>query len=123
MDIAAPHGAPVYAAIDGVVAMAGRNRGYGNFIKLNHAGGLASGYGHLSRFAVSGGERVRRGQVIGYVGSTGLSTGPHLHWEVWRNGQAVNPRSIPLSSVATLSGDSLRAFKAKVANLLAAPVR
>ena len=101
--------------------MAGRNRGYGNFIKLDHGSGISSGYGHMSRFAVSSGQRVSRGQVIGYVGSTGLSTGPHLHWEVWKNGTNVNPRSISLSSVATLSGPKLRAFKAKVANLMAVP--
>ena len=121
LDLAAPHGTPVYAPIDGRVAMAGRNRGYGNFIKLVHADGVSSGYGHLSRFAVRAGERVSRGEVIGYVGSTGLSTGPHLHWEVWKNGKTVNPRSISLSSVATLSGAKLRAFKAKVANLMSVP--
>ena len=119
LDLAAPSGTPIYAPIDGRVVMAGRNRGYGNFIKLDHGSGISSGYGHMSRFAVSSGQRVSRGQVIGYVGSTGLSTGPHLHWEVWKNGKNVNPRSISLSSVATLSGEKLRAFKAKVANLLA----
>ncbi|WBH15149.1 M23 family metallopeptidase [Sphingomonas radiodurans] len=121
LDLAAPHGTPIYAPIEGRVAMAGRNRGYGNFVKLDHGGGIASGYGHMSRFAVSAGQRVSRGQIIGYVGSTGLSTGPHLHWEVWKNGTNVNPRSISLSSVATLSGEKLRAFKAKVANLLGVP--
>lgn len=119
LDIGAPYGTPIYAAIDGVVQFAGRNAGYGKFVKLAHSGGLASGYAHMSRIAVRSGARVARGQVIGYVGSTGMSTGPHLHWEVWRNGRAINPRSIPLSSVATLSGGALRAFKAKVANLLA----
>ena len=122
MDIAAPHGTPIYAAIDGKVTMAGRNRGYGNFVKLNHAGGLTSGYGHMSRIAVRPGQRVERGQVIGYVGSTGISTGPHLHWEVWKHGKPVNPRSISLSSVSTLSGATLRAFKAKVARLTNVPV-
>lgn len=119
LDIAAPHGAPIYAAIDGVVAFAGRNAGYGNFVKLNHASDLASGYGHMSRIAVRPGARVRQGQVIGYVGSTGISTGPHLHWEVWKAGRAVNPRSIPFKSVAQLSGENLRAFKRRVASLLA----
>lgn len=122
LDIAAPHGAPIRAAIDGVVRFAGRNGGYGNFVKLRHPGGLESGYGHLSRFAVRSGERVRRGEVIGYVGSTGISTGPHLHWEVWKNGRPVNPRSISYDQVATLSGEQLRAFKAKVARLLATPL-
>ncbi len=118
LDIAAPHGAPIYAAIDGVVRFAGRNAGYGNFVKLGHPGDLESGYGHLSRIAVSPGERVQRGAVIGYVGSTGMSTGPHLHWEVWRGGRPVNPRSVSFDQVSALSGDKLRAFKARVATLL-----
>lgn len=119
IDIGAAHGTPIYAAMDGVVASAGRNAGYGNFIKLRHAAGLASGYGHMSRFAVRAGARVRAGQVIGYVGSTGMSTGPHLHYEVWRNGASVNPRAIAINRVEQLSGAALRAFKAKVAGLLA----
>ncbi|MBS0285469.1 MAG: M23 family metallopeptidase [Proteobacteria bacterium] len=124
MDIGAPYGSPIHAASDGVVAQAGRAGGYGNFVKLAHPGGVATGYGHMSRIAVRAGQHVSRGQVIGYVGSTGLSTGPHLHWEVWKNGVSVNPRSISLSSVAVLSGKALREFKAKVANLLAtAPAR
>lgn len=119
LDIGARYGSPIYAVLDGVVQMAGRSGGYGNFVKLGHGGGLASGYGHMSRIAVSPGERVRQGEVIGYVGSTGMSTGPHLHWEVWRNGQTVDPRSISFASVATLSGEKLRQFKARVASLLA----
>jgi murein DD-endopeptidase MepM/ murein hydrolase activator NlpD len=121
VDIGAPYGTPIYAANDGVVVFAGRNRGYGNFVKLNHAAGVASGYGHMSRIAVSRGARVSRGQVIGYVGSTGISTGPHLHWEVWRNGRAVNPRAVSMSSVVRLSGGAMRAFKAKLHEMLAAP--
>ena len=119
LDIAAPYGSPIYAALDGVVQGAGRSGGYGNFVKLIHGGNLASGDGHMSRIAVARGQRVRQGQVIGYVGSTGMSTGPHLHWEVWRNGQTINPRSISFASVAALSGESLRRFKARVAGLLA----
>jgi murein DD-endopeptidase MepM/ murein hydrolase activator NlpD len=122
MDIAAPYGAPIFAALPGRVASAGRNAGYGNFVKLAHAAGLASGYGHMSRIAVRPGEDVRQGEVIGYVGSTGLSTGPHLHWEVWRNGQSVNPRSISFASVARLRGQNLAAFKAAVARALAVKV-
>ena len=118
MDIGAAWGSPIYAVLDGVVAAAGRAGGYGNFIKLSHAGGIGSGYGHMSRFAVRAGQRVRQGQVIGYVGSTGLSTGPHLHWEVWKNGVAVNPRSISFTSIASLSGAELKRFKARVAELL-----
>ena len=122
LDIGAPYGSPIHALTDGVVAFAGRTGGYGNFVKLAHGGGMASGYGHMSRIAVSSGMRVRQGQVIGYVGSTGMSTGPHLHWEVWKNGAAVNPRSVSFASAATLTGAALLAFKAKVAQLLAVRV-
>lgn len=119
IDIGAPYGAPIHAAIDGIVAFAGRNAGYGNFVKLSHGSGLVTGYGHMSRIAVRPGTRVVRGQIIGYVGSTGMSTGPHLHYELWRNGVAINPKSISFSQVAQLSGDALRAFKRRVASLLA----
>jgi len=122
LDIGAPYGAPIYAALDGVVQSAGRAGGYGNFIKLGHTAGIQSGYGHLSRIAVRPGQRVARGQVIGFVGSTGMSTGPHLHWEVWKNGRAVNPRSISFDQVARVSGDTLRRLKARMADLLAVRV-
>lgn len=118
-DIGARYGTPIHAIMDGVVQFAGRSGGYGNFVKLAHGGGIASGYGHMSRFAVRSGARVKQGQVIGYVGSTGMSTGPHLHWEVWKNGVTVNPRSLKLSSVAVLSGAKLRAFRREVQQLLA----
>ncbi|MEG3087543.1 M23 family metallopeptidase [Sphingomonas sp. PB4P5] len=119
LDIGAPWGAPIYAAIAGVVRIAGRNAGYGNFVKLDHGGGIASGYGHMSRILVRPGQHVARGQQIGMVGSTGMSTGPHLHWEVWKNGVAVNPRAFSFASVAVLSGEKLRAFKARAAMLMA----
>jgi murein DD-endopeptidase MepM/ murein hydrolase activator NlpD len=122
MDIAAGYGAPIRAANDGVVAFAGRSGGYGNFVRLSHSGGMGTGYGHMSRIAVRGGQRVARGQVIGYVGSTGLSTGPHLHYELYRNGVAINPRSVSFSVVEQLGGNDLRAFKAKLAQLMAVPV-
>ena len=91
VDIAASQGTPIKAAGDGVVKMAGSNGGYGNWTLIDHGGGLATGYGHQSRIAVSVGQHVSTGQVIGYVGSTGTSTGPHLHWEVGVNGNPVNP--------------------------------
>lgn len=122
IDIAASYGSPIRAANDGVVAFAGRNGGYGNFVRLNHSGGVGTGYGHMSRIAVRSGQRVTRGQVIGYVGSSGLSTGPHLHYELYRNGVAINPRSVSFSVVQSLSGGDLREFKAKLARLLAVPV-
>jgi murein DD-endopeptidase MepM/ murein hydrolase activator NlpD len=122
MDIGAPYGAPIYAATDGVVAMAGRNHGYGNFVKLNHAGGLATGYGHMSRIAVSSGQRVRKGQVIGYIGSTGMSTGPHLHYELYRNGVAINPNSVAFTVVRQLTGGDLSEFRARLGRLMSVPV-
>lgn len=122
MDFHAAYGTPIRAVADGTVAMAGRAGGYGNFVKLSHAGGLMSGYGHMSRIAVRPGAHVSAGQVIGYVGSTGLSTGPHLHYEVWRNGASINPASMSFTIQAQLSGDELRRFKAQVAKLMSVPV-
>jgi murein DD-endopeptidase MepM/ murein hydrolase activator NlpD len=91
VDIGASSGTPIKAAEDGVVVMAGPNGGYGNWTLIDHGGGLATGYGHQSSIGVSRGQRVSRGQVIGRVGSTGASTGPHLHWEVRVNGNPVDP--------------------------------
>ncbi|HMF82476.1 MAG TPA: peptidoglycan DD-metalloendopeptidase family protein [Acidimicrobiia bacterium] len=91
VDIAASQGTPIKAAGDGVVKMAGPNGGYGNWTLIDNGGGLATGYGHQSRIAVSIGQHVSTGDVIGYVGSTGASTGPHLHWEVRVNGNPVDP--------------------------------
>lgn len=117
LDFKASYGTPIYAVTDGTVAFAGRKGGYGNFVQLNHGGGLASGYGHMSRFAVTGGTRVRRGQIIGYVGSTGLSTGPHLHYELYRGGRAVNPMSVKFTQRAQLSGNDLARFKGRLNSL------
>jgi murein DD-endopeptidase MepM/ murein hydrolase activator NlpD len=91
LDISANHGAPVHAAADGVVETAAFNGNYGNQIILAHGFGLVTRYGHLSRYAVSAGQQVRRGEIIGYVGSTGRSTNPHLHYEVLVNGQLTSP--------------------------------
>jgi murein DD-endopeptidase MepM/ murein hydrolase activator NlpD len=122
VDFAASSGTPIRAVTDGLVNFAGRKGGNGNFVKLAHPGNLASSYSHLSRIAVSPGTRVLQGQVIGYVGSTGLSTGPHLHFEVYRGGQVVNPRSVSFQSSALLEGQALAAFKSKLANLISLPV-
>jgi murein DD-endopeptidase MepM/ murein hydrolase activator NlpD len=91
VDLAAPRGTPVYAPADGYVKMAARFGSYGNFIELEHGGEMETRYGHLSGFNVKEGERVHKGDVIGYVGTTGRSTGPHLHYEVRIAGQAVDP--------------------------------
>jgi murein DD-endopeptidase MepM/ murein hydrolase activator NlpD len=117
IDFKASHGTPIYAVSDGTVAYAGRHGGHGNYVKLSHGSGLATGYGHMSRIAVSNGARVRRGQVIGYVGSTGLSTGPHLHYEMYRNGATVNPASVSFVTRAQLSGRELASFRARLADL------
>lgn len=119
LDFRARYGSPVYAASDGKVIMAGRNGGYGKFVKISHGGNLASGYAHLSNIAVSNGNHVRRGQVIGYVGSTGLSTGPHLHYELYRGGRAINPLSVKYTERAQLSGRELARFKAELERLKA----
>ncbi|AQR74470.1 M23 family metallopeptidase [Sphingomonas sp. LM7] len=122
IDIAAPWGTPVYAATDGVVQFAGRSSGYGNLIKLSHGGAFGTGYGHLSRIVVRNGQTVRKGQVIGAVGNTGMSTGPHLHYELYKNGVAVNPRSVAFSSLRQLTGGDLGAFRSKLSQLLSVPV-
>lgn len=92
-DIPAAYGAQIVAAASGVVLKAGWASGYGNYTVIDHGGGLVTAYGHQSGFAVSAGQTVTQGQVIGYVGSTGNSTGPHLHFEVYVNGSTVDPKS------------------------------
>lgn len=90
-DMAAPSGTPIYATADGLVSKAEWFSSYGNFIAIGHGGELETRFGHLSRIAVTAGQRVSKGDIIGYVGSTGRSTGPHLHYEVRVAGQAVDP--------------------------------
>lgn len=91
VDLAAPTGTPIRATGDGIVEMAKRYGGYGLYVQLDHGGKLETRYAHMSRMAVSAGERVVKGQIIGYVGSTGNSTGPHLHYEVRIAGAPVDP--------------------------------
>ena len=98
LDFKGPTGAPVYAAARGKIAFVGRHAGYGNSIVIDHGNGLRTRYAHMSAFRARSGDSVRPGQVIGAVGSTGRSTGPHLHFEVRLNGQPINPR--PLLEVA-----------------------
>ncbi len=97
-DFAAPTGTPVYAAGNGTIQRASRYGGYGNYIKIKHSGGYETAYAHLSRYAkgVKAGKKVKQGDVIGYVGSTGASTGPHLHYEVYVKGSPVNVMSLKL---------------------------
>ena len=91
IDLAQPSGTPVYATADGVVGKAEWFSSYGNYIQIEHGAEMQTRYAHLSGYAVAAGEQVRKGQLIGYVGSTGRSTGPHLHYEVRVAGEAVDP--------------------------------
>lgn len=93
VDFGAGPGTPIVAADNGTVVSAGWTGGYGNAVIIDHGGGVATLYGHQSRLAVRSGARVSRGQVIGYVGSTGMSTGPHLHFELRVNGVPRDPMS------------------------------
>ena len=122
VDFGAAHGTPIRAVTDGLVAFAGRSGGYGNQIRLNHGSNFGSSYSHLSRFAIRPGDRVLQGEVIGYVGTTGLSTGPHLHFEVYRGGRAVNPNSVSFESSSLLSGAELKAFRDRLAGLKSIPI-
>jgi murein DD-endopeptidase MepM/ murein hydrolase activator NlpD len=96
LDISADHGSAVYATADGDVIFAGREGAYGNLITIDHGYGLETRYGHLSRYDVSNGAKVKRGDIIGRVGSTGRATGPHLHYEVRVNGRLLNPLQLLL---------------------------
>lgn len=119
VDYAAPKGSAVYAGGDGVVQVAKYNGSYGNYIKIRHNSEFSTAYGHMSGFAkgIYPGKRVTQGQLIGYVGSTGRSTGPHLHYEVIQNGRRVNPRTIKASTGENLSGQNLTQFKKLVAKV------
>ncbi|MEY4502100.1 MAG: hypothetical protein RIS52_1990 [Pseudomonadota bacterium] len=122
MDYAAVVGTPVYAVADGLVSFAGRHGGNGNYIRLNHSSILGTSYSHLSRIVVDPGSRVAQGQLIGYVGTTGFSTGPHLHFEVFKNGVPVNPAGVSFATTSLLSGGALDAFNARRRALLSIPV-
>lgn len=113
LDFGAPAGTPVYAAGSGVVEFAARKGGYGNYVRIRHRGGHATAYAHLATFArdLRPGLKVRQGRIIGRVGATGLATGPHLHYEVLRGGQAIDPSAMTLAPKLVLRGDALAAFR------------
>jgi murein DD-endopeptidase MepM/ murein hydrolase activator NlpD len=126
VDYAAPVGTPVRAAGDGRVRFAGRQGGYGNVIELEHGSGVVTVYGHLSRFAsrLHRGQRVDLGQVIGYVGKTGLATGPHLHYEYRVRGAHKNPQTVALPDaepIAAMERDRFLAATADLVNILDVP--
>jgi murein DD-endopeptidase MepM/ murein hydrolase activator NlpD len=119
VDFAAATGTPIYAAGDGVLSYRGRKGGYGKYIRIRHAGGYNTAYAHMSRFrkGVTLGSRVRQGQVIGYVGTTGRSTGPHLHYEILSGGRQVNPLTVKMPSGIRLGKKAFAKFEAKRANI------
>jgi murein DD-endopeptidase MepM/ murein hydrolase activator NlpD len=115
VDFGAGTGTPILAAGDGVVLEARRWSGYGNWLRIRHSGQWDTGYGHISRYAkgIKPGVHVRQGQVVAYVGSTGLATGPHLHYEVWLSGQRVNPIGAKVPQGTILAGGELSRFKSQ----------
>jgi murein DD-endopeptidase MepM/ murein hydrolase activator NlpD len=117
MDFKARYGTPIVAVSDGRVSSAGRAGGCGIAVRLEHGGGLTTRYCHMSAMAVRPGMSVRRGQVIGYVGSTGLSTGAHLHYEMYRGGRAINPASVAFVTRAEISGTELIDFRRRLISL------
>ena len=104
IDLATAVGTPIHAAADGVVARADWFGGYGLYVQLEHGGAMETRYGHMSHLNVAAGQRVHKGDVIGYVGTTGHSTGPHLHYEVRVNGEAVNPMPYMQSALGLPGG-------------------
>jgi murein DD-endopeptidase MepM/ murein hydrolase activator NlpD len=119
IDFGAGTGTPILAAGDGVVLEAKRWGGYGNWLRVRHSAGWDTGYGHISRYAagIRPGVHVRQGQVIAYVGATGLATGPHLHYEIWRNGERVNPLGAKVPQGTVLAGAELSRFRAEKARI------
>jgi len=106
VDLAEPIGTPVYATADGVVSKAEPFSSYGNYIQIEHGGELQTRFAHLSGYAVVAGDQVRKGQLIGFVGSTGRSTGPHLHYEVRVAGEAVDPTPYMVGTTLAVSADA-----------------
>ena len=123
LDIGASWGSPIVAAADGQVAAAGWAGGYGREVRIAHAGGLMTLYGHMSEIVAQPGSYVRAGQLIGYVGSSGLSTGPHVHFEVRQNGTPVNPMTVRFSSVQVADAGLVNAVKARLKVLLSVGVK
>ncbi len=119
VDFAAPSGTPIYAAGNGRIVVAGRNGGYGNYIRIRHNGDYSTAYAHMSRFAkgMAPGRRVTQGQVIGYIGTTGRSTGPHLHYEVLRDDSQINPMSVKQPPNTQLAGVDLKRFQKEVVRI------
>ncbi len=118
VDFGASWGSPIVAAADGQVAAAGWAGGYGRQVRIAHGGGVVTSYSHMSEIVAQPGSYVHAGQLIGYVGSSGLSTGPHLHYEVMRNGTPVNPLGIRFASVQVADAGVVNAVRARLKALL-----
>lgn len=121
VDFAAKAGTPILASAGGRVALAGWGGGYGNVVVLDHGKGMRTRYAHMQKLGVRTGEQVSQGEKIGTVGSTGLSTGPHLHYEVWMNGKPINPRSVKMLGGSQLGGADLSKFRGEMARLKKLP--
>lgn len=111
-DLACPRGTPIYAGADGVITQIGRKGAYGKYIRIRHADGYETAYGHMSGFRknLKRGSKVKRGEVVAYVGATGRATGPHLHYEVWKNGKTINPLKKNVIAGYQLRGFELEQF-------------
>jgi murein DD-endopeptidase MepM/ murein hydrolase activator NlpD len=123
IDFGAAWGSPIVAAADGEVVGAGWAGGYGRQVRVVHEGGLMTTYSHMSAIVAESGTSIRQGQVIGYVGSSGLSTGPHLHFEVRTGGRPINPLTARLVSRPVFEGPQLAAFKAKLKQIRSIPLK
>ncbi len=119
VDFGAPTGTPIYAAGSGTVTEIGRKGASGNYVRIRHNGEYQTAYAHMSRFAkgLVKGQKVKQGQVIGYVGTTGRSTGPHLHYEILVGGAQVNPAKVKTTASNKLTGKQLKAFQARMVKI------
>jgi murein DD-endopeptidase MepM/ murein hydrolase activator NlpD len=119
VDFGAPTGTPIFAAGSGTVVEVGKKGAYGNYVRIRHNGEYQTAYAHMSKFAkgIKKGDKVKQGDVIGYVGATGRVTGPHLHYEVLINGEQANPGKVKMASADKLTGKQLKAFEAQMAKI------
>jgi murein DD-endopeptidase MepM/ murein hydrolase activator NlpD len=119
IDFGAPTGTPIYAAGSGTVVSVEKSKSYGNYVRIRHTGDYQTAYAHMSKFAkgISKGDKVKQGQVIGYVGATGRATGPHLHYEIMIAGKQVNPGKVKTTAANKLAGKQLKAFQAQMAKI------
>ncbi len=119
IDFGAPIGTPIYAAANGVIEKASRFSTYGNYVRIKHSAKMSTAYAHMSRYGtgIRPGVKVKQGQIIGYVGTTGRSTGPHLHYEILVNNVQVNPTSVKIAVDDSLKGDELKRFRDHIRRL------